>query len=787
MKQLTYITILLSLLATGLLSASSLSAQSPFEFKDGELNRDFVDTLFARAAVSKDVDSTSLFLEKAVYLAEKIKYSEGVKVGYSQLVGLWRREGEVINELRIRLKWERYLKDRGFNASLAENYLEVGNLYFENEIYSKAGDAYKNSMEMSESYGFKTAYPALKKLAWTRHLQIEFAEAKSLYKKGITEARKRGSKEDELWMLQQTAEIAHLERKYQEEVSINQQILDLTKNETASESRMIAMNNLGYAYKYLGDTERSALYFEQVLTVIPKKKFKTMKAGVLQNLGIIYQNQQRFDEAIEKFTEAIFIYNDEKNKAAEATAKDFIALIYYQKNDPWNAILYNKQAISMASKNELYGVLQSAYQTKSLIHQSLYEYEEALEAYKVHLALKDSLTVSDKSLRQEINRQKDDLKRMDNELKLRWISDDLKEQEIARLSAEKEAEEVKRKKEIALKDAALREEAERSKKLAALRDYERVENLRLIAEGEKRAAEYEKERLAELANKRKLQAEADSLAAVASAKEAEAANEAAEKAGLKLEVQKSKTQRLLLGLGALGLLILVILGALAQLRKKNKIIEEEKEHSDNLLHNILPASVAAELKATNKTTPRSYTNTSIVFTDFSGFTQISEKLTPEELVHTLDNIFGRFDEIVERNGLTRIKTIGDAYMCACGLPDEDRNHAQKAVDAAIDMRDFILKFNADLPKDAPKWNIRIGVNSGQVVAGVVGIKKFAYDIWGDTVNLAARMESSGQIGKVNISEDTYKIVKHNFETEPRGKVKAKNKGEIDMYFVERRA
>ena len=502
--------------------------------------------------------------------------------------------------------------------------------------------------------------------------------------------------------------------------------------------------------------------------------------------GSFTRNQMRFDEAIEKLTEAIFIYRDEKNKAAEATAKDFIALIYYQKNDPYNAALYNEQSIKMAKKNELYDVMTSAYQTKSLIHQLMFEYEEALSAYKIHLALKDSLSGSEQELRQQINRQKDDLKRMDNELRLRWVSDDLKQAEIDRINAELEAEEVKRKKEIALKDAALREEEERNKKLAALRDYERAENARLrgLAEQDRLAAlAREKERIAK---EKALQAEKDSIAAALASKEAQAAREAKEKTDLQLAVQKEKGQKLVFGLGGLGLLVLVVLGGLFLVGRKNREIAAEKKESDRLLHNILPAAVAAELKQTGKTTPHSYPNTSIVFTDFSGFTQISEKLTPEELVHTLDDIFGKFDEIVENNGLTRIKTIGDAYMCACGLPEDDRYHARKAVNAALDMRDFILKFNRELPEGTPKWNIRIGVNSGQVVAGVVGIKKFAYDIWGDTVNLAARMESSGQIGKVNISEDTYEIVKRDFHTEHRGKVKAKNKGEIDMYFVERK-
>jgi class 3 adenylate cyclase len=246
------------------------------------------------------------------------------------------------------------------------------------------------------------------------------------------------------------------------------------------------------------------------------------------------------------------------------------------------------------------------------------------------------------------------------------------------------------------------------------------------------------------------------------------------------------------------LIILVILIAYRQLRKRKKRIEEQnliiaeskkeielqKEKSDNLLLNILPQSVAEELKANGAAKPRLYNDISVGFTDFSGFTMISEQLSPEDLVAQLDAMFLEFDKIIEKHGLQRIKTIGDAYMFAAGLPEPMEDHATRSIRAAIEMRDFIDEFNKGLKPENPSWNIRIGVHSGPVVAGVIGIKKFAYDIWGDTVNTAARMESSGEIGKVNISGETKDHINGEFKTEHRGKVKAKNKGAIEMYFVE---
>ncbi|MFT4523418.1 MAG: class 3 adenylate cyclase [Bacteroidia bacterium] len=212
-------------------------------------------------------------------------------------------------------------------------------------------------------------------------------------------------------------------------------------------------------------------------------------------------------------------------------------------------------------------------------------------------------------------------------------------------------------------------------------------------------------------------------------------------------------------------------------------IEAEKAKSDKLLLNILPAEVAEELKNSGKAKAKSFKNVTVLFTDFVNFTSISENLTPEQLVVEIDTCFKAFDNIIENNGLEKIKTIGDAYLAVGGLPNDDPNHGFNAVKAAIEIRNFIKERESE--KDAKLKGIRIGLHSGPVVAGIVGVKKFAYDIWGDTVNTAARMEQQSETGKVNISGATYSEVKDKMECTYRGKVEAKNKGKIDMYFVDR--
>ena len=219
------------------------------------------------------------------------------------------------------------------------------------------------------------------------------------------------------------------------------------------------------------------------------------------------------------------------------------------------------------------------------------------------------------------------------------------------------------------------------------------------------------------------------------------------------------------------------------LQETNRQIDEERKRSDELLLNILPEPIANELKENGKASAQKYENVTVLFTDFKDFTKVSERLTPEQLVRELDYCFRAFDFIISQYGVEKIKTIGDAYMCASGLTAK-RTMPVNIIKAALEIQEFLEDYKKErMVKGLPFFEARIGIHTGPVVAGVVGVKKFAYDIWGDTVNIAARMEANAGVGKVNISEETYRQVKYNFDCEHRGKIEAKNKGLIDMYHV----
>jgi adenylate cyclase len=230
------------------------------------------------------------------------------------------------------------------------------------------------------------------------------------------------------------------------------------------------------------------------------------------------------------------------------------------------------------------------------------------------------------------------------------------------------------------------------------------------------------------------------------------------------------------------LFVQVFMGILVQVLTQN--LNQERRKSDRLLRSVLPETIAQELKQTDRVQPIDYESASVLFTDFVGFTQIAEGFTPQQLIEELDSCFSQFDLIAKKHKLEKIKTIGDAYMAVGGVPVMNRTHAVDCILAALEIKQVVSRLREqEMAESRPYWQIRIGIHSGGLVAGVVGREKFSYDVWGDTVNTASRLESSGVAGRINISGATYELVKQFFDCECRGKVAAKNKGTIDMYFV----
>ncbi len=257
---------------------------------------------------------------------------------------------------------------------------------------------------------------------------------------------------------------------------------------------------------------------------------------------------------------------------------------------------------------------------------------------------------------------------------------------------------------------------------------------------------------------------------------------------LDLLSQQKQTQKVMVIATAIALFLIILLaiGLYRRnifIKRTSKIIEKEKNRSDELLLNILPEETAKELKNHGKVTSNRFESVTVLFTDFKDFTRYSENLSPELLVESVDYFFSKFDEIMDKYGLEKIKTVGDSYMCAGGLPFPTKDHAFKTVMAGIEIAEFVETIRKQGDSKIIPFEVRIGINTGPVVAGVVGKKKFAYDIWGDTVNIASRMETNSEPGCINISENTYELIKDQFNCRYRGEIEVKSRGMMKMFYV----
>lgn len=538
-------------------------------------------------------------------------------------------------------------------------------------------------------------------------------------------------------------------------------------NEAAGNQQALASVATSIANIYKSQNNPKALdYYLKSFKInesIDNVKGQAMNAN---NIGSLYFAQENFTKAIEYYSKSQKAFDQIGNKEGVARNVGNIGITYLEMaQDPKNSS-DRQQSLQLAIDK-----LDNAIELLTAIGSN-----EAKQQFSKSLTFAKSLTAGDIPMKSNTSKRtkKDTV----------YIKDD-KANEYIQVQAKLKSEYSRKQDSIKLesrnKELTFRKEMD----LQQLKfEYDKKQNLAKTDEERERLKIEEETKRQQIENDYKTLLRANKV-------ELELAEAKLEKKNAEAQAEIKRQKNIKNGLiaGGLGILLIafVIYISYRNQKKSNKLITEankviliEKQRSEELLLNILPFEIAEELKINGKSKARYYNEVSILFTDFVNFTQASEKLKPEELVTELHECFSAFDEIIGRNGLEKIKTIGDAYMAVCGLPEPSHDHAQRTVQAAIEIRDFIKERN----KHEKVFEIRIGINSGQVVAGIVGIRKFAYDIWGDAVNTASRMESSGEKGKINISHSTNELVKNDFYSTYRGKINAKNKGEIDMYFVE---
>ena len=563
---------------------------------------------------------------------------------------------------------------------------------------------------------------------------------------------------------------------------------DLSEKLNYSKGLAGAYLRLGQAYNNLGTYDQSQLFLSKALTYSTVKR---TTAIIYVNIGINHYEMSNFPEALKNYLAGLKIFEETGDKKAIGSVYNNIANIYTDMGKYDEALKSHLDAKKIREGNNDKRGIATSHLNIGVIYFSMGNYAEALknyfEAQKLYSELGDKNEVAltynhigivykyqqkyDEALKNYFTALKIQEEMGDKEgiaISYHSIGNAYLESGKASQSGEWLMKSLKLAKEIGIKATIQDSYRSLAHMDSALGNYRSAfENHKLFILYRDSIANKEN---TEKIVQQKMQYEFDK-------KETQSK---AEQAVTQKELQRQKLVRNVF----IGGFAIVLLSALLFLAQRNKI-KKEKKRSDELLLNILPDEVANEIKLSGSSKPKTFSMVTVMFTDFKDFTHVSQNISAELLVAELDYCFSAFDKMLQKYKVEKIKTVGDAYLCASGLPVSSFTHATDMVSIAIEIRNFMLERKKEKEaKGETPFELRIGIHTGPVVAGIVGVKKYAYDIWGDTVNVAARMEQNSEAGKINISGSTYELVKDKFKCSYRGKVEAKNKGEIDMFFVE---
>ncbi len=555
------------------------------------------------------------------------------------------------------------------------------------------------------------------------HLRGIYNEALVYYQNGSKNFKEAEDDEGVASCLNATGLIYLYKNNYNEALGYFVRSLKIREEIDDQEGVASALNNIGYIYYSQDDYSNALDYYSQSLKIREEIEDQQGIATSLVNIGEIYSAQDDYIKALDFYSRSVKIFEEIDNQQGVATVLNNFGYIYRNQSDYANALDYYSQSLKIKEEiGDQQGIAMSLNNIGN-IYKITGDYQQAIAYCQKGFKLAKTIDA--------LLEQKEGCTCLYDAYKA--IGNGNKALEYHELLS-------------VIKDSLNVEET--SKKLLRMEFQKQVTTDSI--------AQVEKDRLLNVVHEE--------------------------------EVLANENQRnILVASGVFVLLLALALGSrLSYVRKSKAKLQLEKDRSENLLLNILPEEIAQELKNTGRSVARDFEKVTILFTDFKSFTETSSQLSAHELIEEINSCFEAFDNIVEKYGIEKIKTIGDSYMAAGGLPIQSDESVKNTVLAAMEMQTFISERKKTMNKNSlPAFEMRAGIHTGPVVAGIVGVKKFQYDIWGDTVNTASRMESNGQVAKVNISLSTYELLKADpdFSFVHRGKIDAKGKGEIDMFFV----
>ena len=754
-----------------------------------------VDRLLERARTAKQDDERELLANEGLSLARNMSYNNGI-IAASMLLGeVCARNGRNEEALQHYLLAEAKLQNRGRVDQMLVVNRALGDIFLREKLYSYACRYYVEVLQSA-----RDDFETIEKLADAYLSDMRFDSAEINYKKLIVKYKDEGNNPRLVQIYQKLANAYDGRGDLGKSIYYYTAIEHIIETYGTAQEKSLLYNNLGRQYVRDRDYHKALEYFRKAelqCVYIPCDYPEVMYA----NLGVALHNTGDSRRGIDYLLRARDLLLSRRNWPELASLEHLIAGVYYSNNDYYNALTHNELAIRYARQSKQRQTLADAYETAAKVYNELYDFEKAFDYYRNYLTELDTIRLQEQARQQQIDQQRNLLAAAEGQIKYLYAQQSVRDLAYEQIRLERErlelanknlALEAQRKKDEVLLLQTQNEVDQSKLREKTLQALQAEQELRLAAQ--RLNAAKQDNLIAELRRQEEMdraQRSADSLSRVRELERIQREQEYQSE-------QEASFRQFVYGIGSLLFIILGLLGVgwyfarrannrlnlkNKQIRQQNEEIAAERSKSDQLLLNILPGEIAHELKSHGYATPRYYESATVLFTDFINFTRLSEHLSPEELIDELNECFLAFDEICEKHGLEKIKTIGDAFMCAGGLPVPNDTHPQDAVRAALEMDAWLRNRNRENPK-AIFREMRIGIHTGPVVAGVIGKNKFAYDIWGDAVNLAARLEELGENGRINISGSTAEAVKHQYKISYRGKKEVHNKGLIDMYFVE---
>lgn len=606
-----------------------------------------------------------------------------------------------------------------------EECLQLSLLYAESNL----DDANKiNSLAISEAKQIKYVEGEAKALLQAGVLASKvrnYKQACEYFNESLILREKLNDTEEIVVLLSKLGNAKLFEGKYSEALGHYNRAIETRKENINELSTADLYSNSGIVHGLIGNYSLAFQSHMRALKTFEKVENNSRIASSCSNIGLIYIEQQKFDEALKMFQRALAIRQKENNLSDSCKVLNNIGYVYQEQKKYKEALPFHQKALVICETTGDKATLASTYNNLANVYKDLGKFKKSLDFYNKSLLLFKELNERRGITQSYIN--------------LGHLHFELNEYKKANKYLH---EAIELGEQIGLKN-----------QLRKAYEYLSL----LYAKEEKFQEAYQYHVRYSILDKEILNTEISGQMAQMS---------------MRHEVDQKEREADLERIKN------------AELSSAYNSLDIEKKRSEDLLLNILPEEISEELKKFGKTKARSFEMVSVLFTDIKGFTTISEQLSAEELVSGIDEYFELFDNIVDKYSVEKIKTIGDAYLCVCGIPLTVENHAENIIRTAID---FLAGVNQIRKKRESKnqiaFDFRIGIHSGPVIAGVVGIKKFAYDIWGDTVNTAARMEQKSEPNRINISESTYLLIKEKFDCEYRGEIESKNKGKMKMYFV----